>query len=120
MGEMSLVKFVKKVDGNLYRALCYEWHRHHDIYLCRDLALLIRALENEASPYHYRLNYPIARGLAIALFNGNNTEIVKNIFENHALDQIMPTYLRDDNAQVRLHKNITSYHMFLNQQRELA
>lgn len=65
LGELSLIDYVHTRDKNLYQALCRVWHLENPIYLRDDVGDLKQALSNEQNPYHYRLNYPLARLLAM-------------------------------------------------------
>ena len=68
LGELAVIEYVRKELPDLFGALCAVWERENGAYLGQDLESLTHALADPVAPYHYRLNYPLARLMAVELF----------------------------------------------------
>lgn len=68
LAELVVIDSLAWSDPGLYAALQMAWHDDGVHYLDEDLPVLGEALKDPATPYQYRMNYPIARLAAVRLF----------------------------------------------------
>jgi hypothetical protein len=68
VAELLLMAYVKDREPRLFHSLCRTWAQDNKLYLGSDVKLLRAALEDPETPYHYRMNYPLARLAAEAMF----------------------------------------------------
>jgi len=85
LAELVVIDAVGQSDPGQHTALQLAWHEDANQYLDDDLPALAEALKDPATPYHYRMNYPIARLAAVRLFEQvKATEGLHALFESGA------------------------------------
>lgn len=80
--ELLLMAYVKDREPALFRSLYRAWLHDNKFYLGSDVKLLRAALENPETPYHYRMNYPLARLAADALFLADEERWADRLFSS--------------------------------------
>ena len=68
IGELALLRFLEEEKSPIAKAVRSAFFQENGAYLASDVAYLESALDDSSSPYNYRWNYPIARVLAVRLF----------------------------------------------------
>lgn len=92
VAELLLMAYVKDREPGLFHSLCRAWAQDNKLYLGSDTQLLRAALEYPETPYHYRMNYPLARLAAIALFSGGDGKWANCLFSagSCVMDMLAP------------------------------
>lgn len=80
LGELMVIGHARGAVPDLYPALRDVWHRENGAYLGTDLDPLIAGLADPRIAYHYRQNYPLARLMAVELFDRGAGNWLKDLF----------------------------------------
>lgn len=80
LGELFLLSFVQTRDDALFAALMEAWSQDNEAYLMADLDALAEAVQDEETPYHYRMNYPLARIAAAMIFARGDAALIEGLF----------------------------------------
>ena len=81
LAELFLIKYLQEVRPDLATLAIACWHKENDVYLGEDLMDLAESLEKPDTPYQYRMNYPLARLLAINLVEASEPAPIAELFE---------------------------------------
>ncbi|WP_299084101.1 hypothetical protein [uncultured Ruegeria sp.] len=76
IAELLLLRFVQKNDPALHLALEQVWAEENAAYLLGNLDSLADGLLNLNTPYHYYMNYPLARLSAVRLFASDSISLI--------------------------------------------
>lgn len=82
VAELLLKAYVKDREPDLFHSLCRAWAHDNKLYLESDVKLLRAALEDPETPYHYRMNYPLARLSAEAMFSAGEDKWADRLFSS--------------------------------------
>lgn len=74
LGELCVMQHVYHYDRACFQSLMHYWFEDNGRYFGRDCAAIVAGLKAPQSPYHYRLNYPLARLSAVCIFNDLATQ----------------------------------------------
>ncbi|MCP4071059.1 MAG: hypothetical protein GY742_04870 [Hyphomicrobiales bacterium] len=84
LGELFLIDYARHRDANLYEQLRQVWDWENETYLATYRNELTLALNDQQTPYHYNLNYPIARLAAMELFRSEGSNWLNKLFSSGA------------------------------------
>lgn len=73
IGELALIDWVSQKDAALGVQLRAVWKKENSAYLGRDREFLRASLCSPESAYSYRLNYPLARAMAVKIFDASHS-----------------------------------------------
>ncbi len=76
IGELLLLRFTQKNDPVLYQQLKQVWAEENAVYLLDNLDTLADGLLNPETPYHYYMNYPLARLAAVRLLGSEDIPLI--------------------------------------------
>lgn len=82
VAELLLMAYVKDREPDLFHSLRRAWAQDNKLYLESDIKLLRAALEDPETPYHYRMNYPLARLAAEAMFSAGEDKWADPLFSS--------------------------------------
>ncbi len=82
LAELMVIDFVQEHNAELCAGLRAAWDVDNDRYLGDDVDDLLGALKDPETPYHYRMNYPLARLASVNLVNSGkgSTNAVLQLF----------------------------------------
>lgn len=116
VSEMALLSYLQASNHKLSQDAQMVWDGENSLYLDEDAQVLSAALPDQKSPYNYRWNYPIARVLAIALYNPQSDSQLWGVFRGqqtvsdcisslpaprgiHLMDNYLPEVPKPDTEQ---------------------
>ncbi len=76
IGELLLLRFAQKNNPALYLELEQVWAEENAVYLLDNLDGLACGLLKLDRPYHYYMNYPLARLAAVRLFARDSVSLI--------------------------------------------
>jgi hypothetical protein len=82
LGELLLVDHARRHAPGLAQALQDVWNAQNEGYLGGDLDTLSDALQDPQTPYHYRVNYPLARLAAVEMFGQGDGPWLHDLFSS--------------------------------------
>lgn len=80
IGELKTIVGAGGIDAGLQARLIAVWHQESATYTTKDLALIRDALSNPERAYDYRMNYGIARLIAVQLFASSDATGISSLF----------------------------------------
>lgn len=80
LGELSLIAYARRMEPELAALLVQVWRDENKRYLGADCDALTQSLGDLNSAYDYRMNYPLARMAAVALFNKSDKTVLQSLF----------------------------------------
>ena len=82
LGELSLIWYSNKHNSDLFETLSDVWNGENELYLGSNLETLTNALFIPDTPYHYSLNYPLARLAALQIFKSGASDLYDALFSS--------------------------------------
>ncbi len=82
IGELILLNWVIDNNQALSDSLLPVWQSESEIYLGENAEDLLVALSDHATPYTYNMNYPLARIMAVRIFNTWDKHQIYNLFSS--------------------------------------
>lgn len=80
LGELLLLDWCRKSNGSLCSHLLDVWREDNKQYLGEDVKSLAEKISEPKAPYHYRMNYPLARIMAVYLFENWTPKQIFDLF----------------------------------------
>lgn len=80
LGELAVISQAQRTSPALAADLARVWSEDDKIYLGDDASALLRSLDDDETPYDYRMNYPLARALAVALYEKHDFPSIRSLF----------------------------------------
>jgi hypothetical protein len=80
LGELAVISQAQRTSPALAADLARVWSEDDTIYLGDDASALLRSLDDDKTPYDYRINYPLARALAIAIYEKHDFPSIRSLF----------------------------------------
>jgi len=82
IGELALMKHLKLTKSPFINIVQSSWEQESIIYFGCDKILLKNSINNPKKSYSYRWNYPIARHLALQLFESTSKSDIWELFSS--------------------------------------
>lgn len=95
-GEIMLLNYANDKSHRLFERLFKVWLYQNHVYYDKMKVSFLNQISDETAPYHYDLNYPLARLMAYHIIKKEDGETVLKLFESgdKAVELLDYEYLR--------------------------